>query len=508
MLLISNQPGIKKERGTPEWFNNVRHHDILLGTNWEVGTLENGIYPHRHVFSGIASYVTGSHNIKTGVQWSFGKYRTSYDANGDLYQLYQNGVPSFVTVLNTPVYGIERMNADMGTFVQDTWTFKRFTVNAGVRLEYFNASIEEQGVPAGRFAPLRQIARSPDMPNWFDVTPRLGFSYDLFGDAKTALKASFNKFMAGQTTAYPAALQPARDSEREAHLAGSRSAGRISRPTATTSPRTTRSGCPSTPCSASRSRPSGQPKASGVNTISMYSVGIQHELRPGFGTSVNWFRRGAYNLRRTDNDLVSLTDYSPIDIFNPLGRIDLHGLQPPPGQARAGRSCRSERRRIRASAAGTTTASSSASTPAIQEPVRVRRLHVRPRHQRQLRRVECDRRHGDRPEYLPILRRVEARHSAPARVQARRLVPAPVVGNPGEHRLPELHGGADQGGLDAVQRTARYPADCPAPCPANALVVPTLTVPSLTVPLIAPGEKLYPRHNQLDMGTSPPRCRA
>jgi hypothetical protein len=87
MLLISNQPGIKKNRGTPEWFGDVRHQDILLGTFWEVGSLENGIYPHRHVFSGVTSYVTGSHNIKSGVQWSFGTYRTSYDANGDLYQL-------------------------------------------------------------------------------------------------------------------------------------------------------------------------------------------------------------------------------------------------------------------------------------------------------------------------------------------------------------------------------------------------------------------------------------
>ncbi len=31
------------------------------------------------------------------------------------------------------------------------------------------------------------------MPNWKDVKPRLGFSYDLFGNGKTAIKASANR---------------------------------------------------------------------------------------------------------------------------------------------------------------------------------------------------------------------------------------------------------------------------------------------------------------------------
>jgi hypothetical protein len=489
MLLISNQPGIKKARGTPEWYATTRHNDILLGTNTVSGSLENGIYPHRQVFSGIASYVTGSHNIKSGVQWSFGKYRTSYDVNGDLYQLYQNGVPSFVTVYNTPVYGIERMNADMGTFVQDVWTFRRYTVNAGVRFEYFNASIEEQGVPAGRFAPFRHIERTPDMPNWLDVTPRFGFSYDLFGNAKTALKASFNKFMAGQTTAYPQRYNPlAIQSERRTWT--DRNNDDIAQDSEIGPPVNAGFGQP-----VSTIRPD---KDLGREFDLVYSAGIQHELRPGFGVSANYFRRGAYNLRRTDNDLVKLTDYSPIDIFNPLNgsTFTIYNLAPAKlGQVdRVDRSAKDSSLRRRnydgveigfntriknLSGFGAYTIDkdinvncdgSSASGATATDPNTFR---------------FCDESKLDVP------------HRHEFKLAGSYLLPWYGIQ---VNTAFQSYTGAQTRVDWTLSRTARYPADCPSPCPANALVVPNLTVPSLTVPLIAPGDRLYPRHNQLDMG--------
>ena len=40
-----------------------------------------------HVLSASASYVTGTHAIKTGVQWGLGPYTTRGDLNGELIQL-------------------------------------------------------------------------------------------------------------------------------------------------------------------------------------------------------------------------------------------------------------------------------------------------------------------------------------------------------------------------------------------------------------------------------------
>src|SRR5262249_45086660 len=71
-----------------------------------------------------------------------------------------------------------------------------------------NGEIQEQSAPAGRFATVRHFERVPCMPCWFDVTPRLGVAYDLFGDAKTALKASVNRYMAGQTLGFAQRYNP------------------------------------------------------------------------------------------------------------------------------------------------------------------------------------------------------------------------------------------------------------------------------------------------------------
>ena len=49
-----------------------------------------------------------------------------------------------------------------------------------------------------------------------------------------------------------------------------------------------------------------------------YSAGIQHELVRGLSVSGSWFNRRAYNLLRSDNILVGLDDYTPVDIVSPL----------------------------------------------------------------------------------------------------------------------------------------------------------------------------------------------
>jgi hypothetical protein len=55
----------------------------------------------------------------------------------------------------------------------------------------------------------------------------------------------------------------------------------------------------------------------------------------------------------------------------------------------------------------------------------------------------------------------------------------------------------------AVGATTRYPTNCPAPCPAGALVIgPSLTVTTLTVPLVPYLVNVADRINQLDVKVS------
>ncbi|MEQ1912619.1 MAG: TonB-dependent receptor, partial [Vicinamibacterales bacterium] len=188
------QPGIGKVRGTPEWFATASRQDITLGTRTVAGTPENYTYPPVYQWAGSASYVTGSNTLKAGAQWRYGPYRVNTNVNADLVQRYRSGVPDSVIVYNTPQRSREQLNADLGVYVQDSWTLKRLTVNPGVRFNYFKVSINQMAVEGGRFVDFRSYNEQPGVPKWFDIDPRIGVVYDLRGDARTAIRFGFNRY--------------------------------------------------------------------------------------------------------------------------------------------------------------------------------------------------------------------------------------------------------------------------------------------------------------------------
>ncbi len=88
-----------------------------------------------------------------------------------------------------------------GLFIQDDFKVSsRFTVNAGVRYEIFRAETEEDNkvvnfdpvnlrlIYAGEDGATRSVNKKTDYGN---VAPRLGLTYDLFGDASTILRTGF-----------------------------------------------------------------------------------------------------------------------------------------------------------------------------------------------------------------------------------------------------------------------------------------------------------------------------
>jgi len=69
------------------------------------------------------------------------------------------------------------------------------TLNVGVRLDAVNGYVPEQSSPAGTWIGPRQYAQINDTPNWGpNLAPRIGLSYDIFGDGKTAIKAYYGRF--------------------------------------------------------------------------------------------------------------------------------------------------------------------------------------------------------------------------------------------------------------------------------------------------------------------------
>ncbi len=53
------------------------------------------------------------------------------------------------------------------------------------------------GDPVRRGAALRPI---DNVPNWKDLSPRIGATYDLFGNGKTVLRGNWGKYLASEST--------------------------------------------------------------------------------------------------------------------------------------------------------------------------------------------------------------------------------------------------------------------------------------------------------------------
>ena len=144
------------------------------------------------------SYVTGSHAMKFGFQDEQGTlkaYRVA--SSSSVSYTFSNGAPVSLTQYATPYELQNRFRHDMGIYAQDQWAIRRLTLNLGLRFDYFNGYVPAQHVDAtpNGWLPERSYAQVNNVPLWKDLNPRVGAAYDLFGDGKTALKASLGRYV-------------------------------------------------------------------------------------------------------------------------------------------------------------------------------------------------------------------------------------------------------------------------------------------------------------------------
>jgi hypothetical protein len=141
-----------------------------------------------------ASYVTGSHAFKVGFLMEEGYSRGRTGANSDLAYQFLDGAPVQIQQNATPRPNNQILKADLGVYAQDRWTINRLTLNVGLRFDYFNAYVPAQSAPAGQWVPERHFDPIHDVPNWKSLNPRVGGAYDLFGNGRTAVKASIGRY--------------------------------------------------------------------------------------------------------------------------------------------------------------------------------------------------------------------------------------------------------------------------------------------------------------------------
>jgi Carboxypeptidase regulatory-like domain len=265
-----------------------------------------------HVVNVSLTYATGSHALKMGFQDRSGSVRTTRIINADLGQQYRNGVPFAVVVMNTPIDTTINLNHDMGVYIQDSWTMNRLTLNPGVRWDYFNSSIPAQTKPAGRFVGEQHFEAIENVPNWHNVTPRFGASFDPTGSGRTALKANFGVYVTGQGPGFVQNYNPSFtatdsrtwDDRNRDDIAQENEIG------------------PGTTTFGVRRNQYADPDLSRPYQI-VWDAGVQHEVFPGLGVSVSYNQRSVYKDLWTNNLAIQDSDYILLTVPDPRGNGEL-----------------------------------------------------------------------------------------------------------------------------------------------------------------------------------------
>jgi hypothetical protein len=287
----------------------------------------NKNYNDNYFYRAAMSYVTGTHAFKAGFNNTQGQLNDrTYDFQPVNYR-FSNGVPNQITVWATPYRNRAEEDADFGIYAQDRWTLGRLSLMGGVRFDYFKTHFPEITLEPGALVPDRHLTfPAQDNLGWKDVTPRMGAAYNLFGNGKTALKVTLNKYLEGQALATNS-------------LAGTPS------PFRTLVLSTTRSWTDQDrdfvpdcdllapgangECGALASQNFGQAvpgarfdpdllRGWGHRFFNWeFSTGVQHELLPRVSVEAGYFRRWFGNFQVTDNLSVEASDFGRFSITAP-----------------------------------------------------------------------------------------------------------------------------------------------------------------------------------------------
>ncbi|HLH00470.1 MAG TPA: carboxypeptidase regulatory-like domain-containing protein [Bryobacteraceae bacterium] len=314
---VRYQNGQTQTPFSPLWYQDVLLQDTVKNLRYNVGTMQQIYNFDRYVVQGGGFYVTGSHQIKFGIQDSWGPAYQKTIMNGDLYAMEANGVPTTVTVYDTPVYNKPYLNADLGLYLMDTWKLKRLTITPGIRWDYLSNQINPASAPAGRFVPARNFGAITcdtykGISCFKDWAPRLGIVYDVFGNHKTALKAGVGKY---ETPLVANNLQAFNPMFVQGQTRSWINTG----------------GCTGPSCFPLDNQ-IGPAPAGAFGTLTprsldrnfhreynmQYAIGVQHEIRQGLTLNFNWVRRDDYQQELIRNLSVPGSAWNPVTITNPL----------------------------------------------------------------------------------------------------------------------------------------------------------------------------------------------
>jgi len=285
---------------------------------------ETDTYRNRHQFYGNVAYSRQGHDFKFG----FGEIyennggRDDCEFNDDAHSLvpcvsltYSTGSPNTAIINDGPL--VDNRNELLNTyaFAQDKWQITRkLTFNLGVRFDRYHSWYPEQknegtGPWASTtfFPTFQKTYPRRDMPILSSLVPRLSFVYDVFGNTKTAVKASYGRY--GENTGtYASTLNPNAVHTRTYQFC---SATRVTNCI---------TGLPVSPAKIQPLLPSDT-SANSNQTIDPnlknaytdeYTAGIEQEIIPDLGASVLFVRKIGHRDRVTLDRTYGFNEYLPV----------------------------------------------------------------------------------------------------------------------------------------------------------------------------------------------------
>ncbi len=264
------------------------------------------------------SYVTGTHNFKTGTTWLGGWDKRSGAQNvlpgfGPVSFRLNNGIPNQITQWASPIYQAQSFS-NLGVYVQDQWSVNsRMTLNLGLRGDFFEGRYPDQQFPASTFIPAVFIPGRSGVPSWRDVSPRVGLAIQATSDAKTAIKISHGRYVQSEGAGFAQSQNPANTIVQSATRVWNDANGDMF-------PQANELG----PLS---NLAFGTPVANATfadNLLNGYrgytwqsSVVLERQLAPNVGVMVGYFRTENRNFRVTDNTRVASDNFSPYCVTAP-----------------------------------------------------------------------------------------------------------------------------------------------------------------------------------------------
>ena len=140
----------------------------------------------------------GNHAVKVGygALWEDAPYTRFAGYHGNINTIWSNNftVPVYIETMDTP---FTQYNDSMqhSAFVNDSWNYKRVTLNFGLRYDTFQPSYPAQG-KTGEGPYQAKFDVKPYSFHWQDAfQPRTSLIIDVFGNGKTALKFAFGRYV-------------------------------------------------------------------------------------------------------------------------------------------------------------------------------------------------------------------------------------------------------------------------------------------------------------------------